>query len=92
MEDGRAMAGESDEPDDAAARLEMALERIAAAAERRLSEPAPIPTQAGVTQSVESATPSPATPPIESQTKIELATRLDGLIERLRGALAVRPG
>ena len=84
------MAGESDEPDGAAARLELALERIAVAAERRLSEPAPV-----ATQPVESPTPSinpTGDPTGESQTTMEIAARLDGLIERLRGALAVRPG
>jgi len=86
MEDCRTMAGESDEPDEAAARLETALERIAVAAERRLSEPAPV-----ATQPVESPADASAGV-IESQTTMEIAARLDGLIERLRGALAVRPG
>ena len=46
------MAGESDEPDEAAARLEAALERIAAAAERRVSAPASVATRAVDTQAV----------------------------------------
>jgi hypothetical protein len=81
------MAGESDEPDEAAERLEMALERIAMAAERRINPPAPVAIQAVETQGVESAAPGIASP-----TTVEIAARLDGLIERLRGALAVRPG
>jgi len=79
------MAGESDEPDGAAARLEAALERIAAAAARRASAPPAQP--AARTQPVE-------TPAAELAASVdpEIAVRLDGLIERLRDALAVRPG
>ncbi len=84
------MAGESDEPDEAAARLEVALERIAAAAERRLSEPVPVATEP--VESPARATTGAIDPTGESQTTMEIAARLDGLIERLRGALAVRPG
>jgi hypothetical protein len=80
------MAGEGDEPDEAATRLETALERIAVAAERRINVPAPVATQPAESAAVASAGA------IESQTTMELAARLDGLIERLRGALAVRPG
>jgi hypothetical protein len=74
------MAGESDGPDSAAERLEAALERIAAAAARRAQEP-----PAGV---VVAATAAEAAGPVAP----EITARLDGLIERLRGALAVRPG
>ena len=63
------MANDSDDPDDAAVRLEAALERIAAAAARP-SAPAP---QAEAVQA----------PAIDSNA----IARLDGLIERLRGAL-----
>jgi hypothetical protein len=73
------MAVESDGPDRAAARLEAALERIAAAAARRASPP-PAPQQAA------------AAAPAGSALGPEIAARLDGLIERLRGALAIRPG
>jgi hypothetical protein len=78
------MAGESDEPDSAAARLEAALERIAAAAARRASEaPADLAVApAGASDGAELA--APVAP--------EIVARLDGLIERLRGALAVRAG
>ena len=79
------MAGESDEPDNAAARLEAALERIAAAAARR---PSVMP--------VDPAVALAGTPPGAAETAApvapEIVARLDGLIERLRGALAVRPG
>jgi hypothetical protein len=74
------MAGESDGPDSAAERLEAALERIAAAAARRAQEPT-----AGVVVSPPAAEAAAPVAP-------EIAARLDGLIERLRGALAVRPG
>jgi hypothetical protein len=83
------MAGESDGPDGAAARLEAALERIAAAAARRASAPpaahavAP-PAAAPSVVIPATAMAAPAAP--------EIAARLDGLIERLRGALAARPG
>jgi hypothetical protein len=75
------MAGDSDEPDNAAARLEAALERIAVAAARRDSAPA--------------APPAVTAPPDDNAVTAigpEIVARLDGLIERLRGALAVRPG
>jgi hypothetical protein len=74
------MAGESDGPESAAERLEAALERIAAAAARRDHVP---PVDAIV-----------ASPAGEGAAPVgpEIAARLDGLIERLRGALAVRPG
>ncbi len=83
------MAGESDEPDGAAARLEAALERIAAAVARRASAPSAQPgAELGTkTQAVETPAAELAAP-----VDPEIAARLDGLIERLRGALAVRPG
>lgn len=74
----RTMAGESDEPDNVAARLEAALERIAAAARRDSGSPS----------DPASAAPADMEPPVAP----EIAARLDGLIERLRDALAVRPG
>ncbi len=70
------MADDSDDPEIAATRLEAALERIAA------RKPAPI------------AIPPVAIPPVivasqpEAFETAELAARLDGLIDRLRGALA----
>jgi hypothetical protein len=84
-EGSRAMAGETEEPHDAAARLEAALERIAAAAAQRASAGSGGPV----------AAPVAAEPPAgEAGGPIapEIAVRLDGLIERLRGALAVRAG
>lgn len=65
------MASDSDDPDGAAARLEAALDRIAAAAAARpVAAPAPTPVVA------EPVTIDP-----------QVIARLDGLIERLRGAL-----
>ena len=81
------MASESDEPDNVAARLEAALERIAAAAARRASAPEPVaPTWREATQ----AAPTPA--PTAASVDPAIVARLDGLIERLRGALAARAG
>jgi hypothetical protein len=74
------MAGESDGPESAAERLAAALERIAAAAARRDQ----VPPAGVVVAPVAAEAAAPVAP--------ELAARLDGLIERLRGALAVRPG
>ena len=79
------MAGESDGPDSAAERLEAALERIAAAAARREQVP---PVGAVVAPSGVALGAAEAAAPVTP----EIAARLDGLIERLRGALAVRPG
>jgi hypothetical protein len=73
------MAGETEEPDGAAARLEAALERIAAVAAQRASAPPASPVEAQGVNAETSLDP-------------EITARLDGLIERLRGALAVRPG
>lgn len=67
------MAGETDDPDDAAARLEAALERIA-----RLAGAHPV--VAGESSADAAAGPAP---PVE-----EIAARLDGLIDRLRTALS----
>jgi hypothetical protein len=84
------MAGESDEPDTATSRLEAALERIAAAAERRVSESLAAPVV--VPEVVAPAFGTPEHGMTAAPDIAELAARLDGLIERLRGALAVRPG
>jgi hypothetical protein len=78
--DSRTMANESDEPDSAAARLEAALDRIAAAAARGASASAA--SQAVVEP--HSAAAAAVDP--------EIVARLDGLIERLRDALDVHPG
>ncbi|MGA3401544.1 MAG: hypothetical protein ABSC95_20205 [Acetobacteraceae bacterium] len=78
------MTGETDDPDDAAARLEAALERIARHAGPRpahdLSPAASVPGGAAA----ESTGPEA---PVE-----EIAARLDGLIDRLRAALATSSG
>jgi hypothetical protein len=73
------MAGETDDPDDAAARLEAALERIA----RRAG---PHPAHAGPTDGAAGAVTGPSAP-VE-----EIAARLDGLIDRLRTALTTSSG
>lgn len=87
------MAGESDEPDSAAARLEAALERIAAAAARRASTPPAEPAvQAAGTHAVETAAAEFGSADRTAPVAQEVAARLDELIDRLRGALAVRPG
>jgi len=65
------MADDSDDPEIAAARLEAALERIAA------RKPAPVAIPSIIVAS-----------PSEASDTAELAVRLDGLIDRLRGALA----
>jgi hypothetical protein len=81
------MAGDNDEPDNAAARLEAALERIAVAAERLSTAPEPVaPTWREATP----VAPAPAQPAASVDPAI--VARLDGLIERLRGVLAVRAG
>jgi hypothetical protein len=89
------MVGESDEPDSAAARLEAALERIAAAAARRASAPSSTEigvAEIGVSETRATAVAASGMAPAETGTSVgpELAARLDGLIERLRDALAVR--
>jgi hypothetical protein len=84
------MAGETDDPEDAAARLEAALERIA----RRAGSRAP----AGDAASAPGSDPTDRsgdlptggdgpTPPVE-----EIAARLDVLIDRLRAALKASSG
>jgi hypothetical protein len=70
------MAGEADDPEDAAARLEAALERIA-----RLAGTRPPPPD-GVAEGG-----SDQIPPVD-----EIAARLDGLIDRLRKALGGSSG
>lgn len=66
------MAGESDDPDDAAARLEAALERIA----RLAGSPAARPAT--------EHSPGTAAPDAPAD---EIAARIDNLIDRLRTAL-----
>ena len=65
------MADETDDPEIATARLEAALERIAA------RETATV-----------AVAPAIVEPPPEAPDIAELAARLDGLIDRLRGALS----
>ncbi len=65
------MVDETDDPEIATARLEAALERIAA--RKIVAAPAPI------------AAPLPDAPDTAA-----LAAQLDGLIDRLRGALATK--
>ena len=71
------MAGEADDPEDAAARLEAALERIAQLAGTRPPQPSDIATETAAEQM----------PPVD-----EIAARLDGLIDRLRKALGGSSG
>jgi hypothetical protein len=67
------MPSDSDNPDDAAARLEAALERIAAAAARAPG----VAAEPDTTLEVEAPSLAP-----------QVVARLDRLIDRLRGALA----
>lgn len=69
------MASESDDAADAAARLEAALERIAALAGARPQPPSPAP---------DSGEPADPAVPVE-----EITARLDSLIDRLRAALGL---
>lgn len=69
------MASESDDAVDAAARLEAALERIAALAGTRPQPPSPTP---------DGGEPVELVVPVE-----EIAARLDSLIDRLRAALGL---
>ncbi|HUB46301.1 MAG TPA: hypothetical protein VMB73_15050 [Acetobacteraceae bacterium] len=71
------MAGEADDPEDAAARLEAALERIAQLAGTRLPLPSESAAEGGSDQ----------IPPVD-----EIAARLDSLIDRLRKALGGSSG
>jgi hypothetical protein len=81
------MAGETDDPDDAAARLEAALERIARlAGSRPASDPSAAASASDLPADVTSDTAGPV-PPVE-----EIAARLDGLIDRLRAALNASSG
>jgi hypothetical protein len=87
-----AMAGETDDPEDAAARLEAALERIARHAASRpagdppaaAGRPGDAPTDRSGDSIADIAGPAP---PVE-----EIAARLDGLIDRLRAALTTSSG
>ena len=74
------MAGEADNPDDAAARLEAALERIA----RLAGASPPPPRGAGDPEGAGAAEPPASVD--------EIAARLDGLIDRLRAALSGSSG
>ncbi len=82
------MAGETDDPEDAAARLEAALERIA-----RHAGPRPagdLSHAASVAADTAGGMPGARTgpePPVD-----EIAARLDGLIDRLRTALTTSSG
>ena len=82
--DPTGMGGESDDPEDAAARLEAALERIAqhTAAGPARAQPAEASAPGDVTADAAGPTPS-----VE-----EIAARLDSLIDRLRTALNASPG
>lgn len=75
------MAGDSDDPEDAAARLEAALERIARLAGSLPAQPTPD----------SAADSADVSAPVD-----EIAARLDDLIDRLRaalnGAAGSRPG
>lgn len=75
------MASDSEDPDGAAARLEAALERIAAAAAR---SPAPVAMPEVTASQAAVSEPAVIDP--------EAIARLDSLIDRLRGALAGRAG
>lgn len=91
------MAGETDDPEDAAARLEAALERIARhAGSRPASDAASVAAAPGDDprgdDSSDRSGDLPAggdgpTPPVD-----EIAARLDGLIDRLRAALNASSG
>ncbi|MBN8874115.1 MAG: hypothetical protein J0H67_14875 [Rhodospirillales bacterium] len=73
------MEQQNEDPDDAVARLESALERIAA---RAGQTPPPAPGAEAATE------PDPAT----LLPTAEIASRLDHLIDRLRAALANKSG
>jgi hypothetical protein len=90
------MAGETNDPEDAAARLEAALERIARHAGTRpagslpAAASAPGGEPAGPSGDLAGDLPADMagpTPPVE-----EIAARLDSLIDRLRAALNVSSG
>lgn len=70
------MAGETDDAEAAADRLEAALERLA--------------VLAGTARSESVADDSPAEPTANFAAAEEIAARLDGLIDRLRSALGGR--
>lgn len=76
------MANETDDPDEAADRLEAALERIARLAAQPRPAPEPVPPAAVLSDGMdaeEGLDDAPAT--------AEIAERLDDLIERLRTVL-----
>lgn len=97
------MAGKTDDPEDAAARLEAALERIALHAASRPAAPAspaagaPGPGANGPGDAPQAPRDDPSedlsaemtgpAPAVE-----EIAARLDGLIDRLRAALTTSSG
>jgi hypothetical protein len=70
------MTGETDDADAAADRLEVALERLAALT--------------GTLRSASDATEDSPPAPANSAAAEEIASRLDGLIDRLRAALGGR--
>jgi hypothetical protein len=82
------MAAETDDPEDATARIEAALERIARhAGSRPVGDPSPdasVPGAASESSPADMAGPAPS---VE-----EIAARLDGLIDRLRAALNTSSG
>jgi hypothetical protein len=83
------MAGETDDPEDAAARLEAALERIARHAGSRPAGDtgtAPGSDPGDLSGDLPTGADEP-TPPVD-----EIAARLDGLIDRLRAALNASSG
>ena len=76
------MAGEADDPESAAARLEAALERIA----RLAGAHPPAPDIAPDSDTAPDGAADPL-PPVD-----EITARLDGLIDRLRAALSGSQG
>jgi hypothetical protein len=97
------MAGMTDDPDDAAARLEAALERIALhAAARPGASPSPAAAAPGAGANGPGYAPLTARgdPSEELSAEMtgpaapveEIAARLDGLIDRLRAALTTSSG
>lgn len=86
------MANETDDPDQAADRLEAALERIArlAAQARALPEVRPPPVPTGAEPDADE--PDADEPDIDPPATAEIAERLDVLIERLKLALGEKSG
>ena len=83
------MAGETDDPEDAAARLEAALERIAryAGSPPPAADPPPASSVPGAEREASPADMADAAVSVE-----EIAARLDSLIDRLRAALNTSSG